>query len=121
MATKARAASPSGAGRKGKSSTGRAQPKGTSATPGRGRRSGRRSARSAAAPVASERYTPPQPKSAKKSPAWMGFLIVGLFALGVLVIILNYVGVLPGGVSNWWLVGAVAAVFAGLMVATNYH
>jgi hypothetical protein len=47
--------------------------------------------------------------------------IIGLFVIGVLVIILNYAGALPGGVSNWWLVGAIGAIFAGLMVATQYH
>jgi hypothetical protein len=121
MVTKARAASPTGTGRKGKSSTGRAQPKGTAAGSKRAASRGRRGGRNASAPVTSERYTPPQPKSAKKSPAWMGVVIVALFVLGVLVIILNYVDALPGGVSNWWLVGAIGLVFAGLMMATNYH
>ena len=121
MTTKASAASPSGASRKGRSSAGRAQPKGTAAGTKRGTRGRRRGGHDAPAPVTSERYTPPRPKSAKKSPAWMGILIVALFALGVLVIILNYVDALPGGVSNWWLVGAIGLVFAGLMVATGYR
>ncbi len=51
----------------------------------------------------------------------MGALILALFTLGVLLIILNYVNALPGGVSNWWLVGAIGLVFAGLMAATKYH
>jgi hypothetical protein len=51
----------------------------------------------------------------------MGLSIIALFVIGVLVIILNYAGVLPGGVSNWWLVGAIGSIFAGLMVATQYH
>ncbi len=51
----------------------------------------------------------------------MGFLIIGLFLFGVLIVILNYADVLPGGVDNWWLIGAIGSIFAGLMVATTYH
>jgi len=61
------------------------------------------------------------PKSAKSSPKWMGVLIIALFILGVLIIILNYAGLLPGGVNNWWLVGAIGSIFAGLIVATQYR
>jgi hypothetical protein len=69
----------------------------------------------------SARYTPPVPKKAKASPKWMGVLIIGLFVLGVLIIILNYAALLPGGVDNWWLVAAIGSIFAGLMVATRYR
>jgi hypothetical protein len=68
-----------------------------------------------------DRYTPPIPKKVRSSPKWMGLLIIGLFLLGVIIIILNYSGLLPGGVDNWWLVGAIGSIFAGLMVATHYH
>ena len=72
-------------------------------------------------PTRNDRYTPPVPKSVRSSPKWMGFLIIGLFLLGVVVIILNYAGLLPGGVDNWWLVAAIGSIFAGLMLATRYH
>jgi hypothetical protein len=100
----------------------------TKAKPGPGRATKKgRSVRGRTTPQAardtshSDRYTPPIPKKAKVSPRWMGLSIIGLFVIGVLVIILNYAGALPGGVSNWWLVGAIGAIFAGLMVATQYH
>jgi len=51
----------------------------------------------------------------------MGPAIIALFVLGVLIIILNYADLLPGGVNNWWLVGAIGAIFAGLMMATRYR
>ena len=51
----------------------------------------------------------------------MGLLIIGLFVLGVLVVILNYAGALPGGVNNLWLIAAIAAIFVGLILATRYH
>ena len=71
--------------------------------------------------VQSNRYTPPIPKNVKTSPRWMGITIIALFLLGVLVVILNYAGLLPGGVNNLWLVAAIAAIFGGLILATRYH
>ena len=74
-----------------------------------------------ARPIRNERYTPPISKNAKTSPRWMGISIIALFLLGVLIVILNYADVLPGGVNNWWLVAAIGAIFAGLILATRYH
>ena len=54
-------------------------------------------------------------------PRWLGIVIIGMFALGVLVVILNYAGLLPGGVDNLWLVAAIACIFVGLLLATRYH
>jgi hypothetical protein len=51
----------------------------------------------------------------------MGLVIIGFFLLGVLVVIFNYAGLLPGGVNNLWLVAAIAAIFVGLIMATRYH
>ena len=79
MATKAKSG-PGGAQKKGRSAEGRT----TSHHPGQ-----------------SHRYTPPVARSVKKSPKWMGILIIGLFVLGVLLVILNYADALPGGVNNW--------------------
>jgi len=71
--------------------------------------------------VQSSRYTPPIDRSQKVSPAWLGVLIIGMFALGVLIVILNYAGLLPGGVNNAWLIAAIASIFVGLLLATRYH
>ena len=71
--------------------------------------------------VQSNRYTPPIDKSTRESPRWLGILILALFILGVLVVILNYAGLLPGGVNNLWLVAAIGSIFAGLLLATRYH
>jgi hypothetical protein len=95
-----------------KSGPGRAQKKGRSA-------GGRTT--EAPASIQSSRYTPPVAKSAKTSPRWMGLLIIAMFLLGVLVVILNYADLLPGGVNNLWLVAAIGAIFVGLLLATRYH
>jgi hypothetical protein len=100
MATKAKAG-PGKAGKKGRSAGGRATESGRTTT--------------------SSRYTPPIPKNAKTSPRWMGPAIIGFFLLGVVIVILNYTGLLPGGVNNLWLVAAIAAIFVGLIMATRYH
>ena len=71
--------------------------------------------------VQSSRYTPPIDRSQKVSPRWFGILIIAMFALGVLIVILNYAGLLPGGVHNAWLIAAIGAIFAGLLLATRYH
>jgi Cell division protein CrgA len=97
---------------KAKSGPGKAQKKGRSS-------GGRTTA--AGGPVRSQRYTPPVARNVKSSPRWMGILIIATFALGVLVVILNYAAVLPGGVNNLWLIAAIAAIFVGLILATRYH
>jgi hypothetical protein len=97
---------------KASSGPGKAQKKGRSAG-GRTTEAGGR--------VTSTRYTPPVPKNVRSSPRWMGVSIIVLFLLGVAIVILNYAGLLPGGVNNLWLIAAIGAIFAGLIVATRYH
>jgi hypothetical protein len=92
--------------------------------PGKAQKKGRSSGGRTTAPaqsVQSARYTPPVPKSVKTSSHWLGITILALFLLGVLVVILDYAGLLPGGVSNLWLVAAIALIFVGLILATRYH
>jgi hypothetical protein len=71
--------------------------------------------------VQSSRYTPPIDRSQKSSPRWFGVLVIAMFLLGVLIVILNYAGLLPGGVNNAWLIAAIGAIFVGLLLATRYH
>ena len=67
------------------------------------------------------RYTPPIPKSAKSSPRWMGVLVLVLLGLGILTVLLNYLGAVPTATSDWYLVGGLALILAGLLVATRYR
>jgi hypothetical protein len=114
MATKAsKGASKSPSKGASKAGPGKAQKKGRSL--------GGRTTAAGQQPTQSSRYTPPVPKSVRTSSRWLGILILAMFALGVLVVILNYAGVLPGGVNNLWLVAAIAAIFVGLILATRYH
>jgi hypothetical protein len=78
-------------------------------------------------PAASGRYTPPIPKEQKVSPWWVPASMFALLGLGTLVILLNYVellptwGFLPDGTSNVWLLVGLVMILAGIMVATQWH
>lgn len=72
-------------------------------------------------PGASTRYTPPVPREVKVSPMWVPVLMFTLLGLGLVVIFLNYLGVLPGGTSNAYLGIGLASICGGIMVATQYH
>ncbi|HVX20795.1 MAG TPA: cell division protein CrgA [Acidimicrobiales bacterium] len=69
----------------------------------------------------SGRYTPPIPKDTRTSPRWYGPLILVLLVLGVLMILLNYLTVLPGAVSVWYLVAGLVVIFVGFLMATRYR
>lgn len=72
-------------------------------------------------PPASTRYTPPVPREMKVSPRWVPVLMFSLLGLGLALIFLNYLDVLPGGTSNAYLGGGLAAICAGIIVATQYR
>lgn len=108
--------------RKTPGTTGRVTPKGTvpKGTVPRGTAPKASTPRDHVAP-ASSRYTPPVRKELKVSPPWVPILMFGLLGLGVAVIILNYLGVLPGGSDNRYLLGGLAAITAGFITATQYR
>jgi len=72
-------------------------------------------------PPASSRYTPPVPKEFKVSPVWVPVLLLTLLIAGMLVILSNYLGLLPGGASNGYLLGGLGLITAGFIVATRYR
>jgi VIT1/CCC1 family predicted Fe2+/Mn2+ transporter len=67
------------------------------------------------------RYTPPVPKDVKVSPRWVPALMGAFLLLGGLVILLNYVNVLPGSVTNWYLLAGLALITAGFVTATQWR
>jgi hypothetical protein len=56
----------------------------------------------------------------KTSPKWYVFTMFGLMAIGVVVIVLNYVGLTPE-TNNTYLIGGLAAIAVGFMMTLNYH
>jgi len=73
------------------------------------------------APEESGKYTPPVPRNVRKSPTWYGPLVLALLIGGVLLILLNYLTVLPGAVSAWYLVAGLVVIFCGFVMATRYR
>ena len=71
----------------------------------------------------SGRYTPPIPKSVRRSPPWFGVLVLVLLIGGVALIVVNYLAHLPfvSHGSAWGLVAGLALIFAGFLLATRYR
>jgi hypothetical protein len=69
----------------------------------------------------SGRYTPPVPKEYKVSPPWVPVLMFTLLGLGMLMIVTNYLGVLPGGAKNAYLLAGLGLITGGFITATRYH
>lgn len=68
------------------------------------------------------RYTPKSERPATyRSPTWMAVMMFVFLALGVLVIIVNYLTILPGGASNWYLMAGLVLLGLGFWVATRYQ
>jgi hypothetical protein len=95
-------------------SSGRVTPKGGGSRTAKGT-SGR------SGPAPSSRYTPPIPAYKKVSPPWWPATMFVPWGLGIVMIILNYVGVLPGSVSNWYVFGGLGLILVGIIAATQYH
>jgi hypothetical protein len=74
-----------------------------------------------ATPPASGRYTPPVPKEYKESPRWVPVLLLAFLILGMLTILANYLGLLPGGAKNAYLLVGLALITAGFITATRYR
>jgi hypothetical protein len=108
------------------SSGGRVTPKAGAAASGSAKPSGNKSGNpkatsSRTTPPATSRYTPPVPSEYKVSPRWVPVLMFTLLGAGMLMIFLNYLGVVPGGTSNWYLLGGLGLILAGIIAATQYH
>jgi hypothetical protein len=81
-------------------------------------------------PESSARYTPPVPKEYKVSPMWVPVLMFTLLGLGLVMIFLNYLGLLPAlwwtnppdsDTSNWWLLLGLGSILGGIVTATQYR
>jgi hypothetical protein len=70
---------------------------------------------------ASGRYTPPIPREQRVSPTWVPVLMFTLLGLGTAVIILNYLGLLPGAQNNLYLLLGLGMITGGFITATQYH
>ena len=51
----------------------------------------------------------------------MPVLMLICLIAGVIVIVINYLGVLPGGASNWYLLLGLGLIAGGFVIATQYR
>lgn len=72
-------------------------------------------------PKGSNRYTPPIPKEMKVSPRWVPVLMFTLLVLGMVVIVANYLELLPGDAKNTYLFLGLGFITAGFITATRYR
>lgn len=75
--------------------------------------------------VANRRPTPPKrvdPTAEKgPSPAWYVGLMFGLMGVGMVIILANYITLLPGSPDNSWLMGGLAGIAGGFAMTLNYR
>jgi hypothetical protein len=67
---------------------------------------------------------PPKPdpiKAKGPSPKWYIATMFGLMALGTLVILLNYMDLMPGGTGNSWLLTGLAGIAGGFAMTLNFR
>ena len=67
---------------------------------------------------------PPKPdpiKAKGPSPTWYIASMFGLMGLGTLIILLNYMDLMPGGTGNSWLLVGLAGIAGGFAMTLNFR
>lgn len=67
---------------------------------------------------------PPKPDPIKEkgpSPTWYIVTMFGLMGVGMLIILANYIDVLPGGTNNTYLLVGLAGIAAGFAMTLNFR
>ena len=70
------------------------------------------------------RYQAPPRKKPKASPRWFGATILGIMFAGVLMIVLNYLGLIPGThkqATNLYLFVGLGLIAAGFLASTQWR
>jgi hypothetical protein len=67
------------------------------------------------------RYTPPPPKKAPPSPLWVPVVLTTLLLVGLIVVLANYLGALPGDQQNRYLILGLLLITGGFVLATTYR
>ena len=60
-------------------------------------------------------------KSGETSPKWYAAMMFTLMAIGVVVIILNYIDLVPGGHRSIFLYSGLGSIAAGFLMTMNYQ
>jgi hypothetical protein len=68
-----------------------------------------------------QRYTPPPKPKPKPSPKWVPILMLGLLGVGVIMLVLYYTGLLPGGSPLWGLLGGFGFIASGFFTGVFWR
>ena len=83
---------------------------------------GRVTPKGTGSPSTSGRYTAPIPREAKVGARWVPWVMGALLISGMLVIMANYMDLMPGDdPSNWYLLGGLGLITGGFIVATRWR
>ena len=63
----------------------------------------------------------PEPEKHKESPTWYVAIRFGVMAIGGLIVILNYLGVGPGGTASIWLYSGQGHIAVGFVMTLNFY
>ena len=66
-------------------------------------------------------HTPTAVDTQGPSPTWYVVTMFGLMTVGVLLIIANYIGLLPGGTENKYLLTGLLGIGIGFAMTMNYR
>jgi preprotein translocase subunit SecY len=78
--------------------------------------------RKAPPPPPPGRYTAPKPRTAKESRLWVPATMFAALLVGMIVIIANYLQLLPGGdAQNSYLFVGLGMLIAGFVLSTQYR
>jgi len=72
-------------------------------------------------PTQSKNISTQMTSSGAPSPRWYTITMFSLMSIGVLLIVLNYLTLLPGSVSRWYLWSGLALIGGGFLMTTNYN
>lgn len=70
------------------------------------------------------RYQPPTKKASKSSPRWYGPIVLSVMGLGVVFIVANYLGIIPGTHSqatNMYLFIGLGLIALGFLASTQWR
>ena len=71
-------------------------------------------------PTQSKNISSQMTSNKEPSPRWYIVLMSSLMIIGVLHIVLNFLTLLPGSVSRWYLWSGLGLIGAGFLMTTNY-
>ena len=65
--------------------------------------------------------SPPPPKEKKTSPVWYAVIMFSLMGIGVVAVILSYLGILPRDDDQWYRFAGLGAIALGFLMTMSYR